>query len=355
MFEELHKRRKKAGHPPGTPEYTGENNLPTQISIITYNEKSCELKKNANPSDCILPPADSANITWVNVEGLRDVETIKQIAANFKLHPLTVEDILNIEQRSKVEEFDDYLFITIKVMQWHEKTTQFFTKQLGLILGKNFVLSFQEIDTTLFDSILTRLQSGSHQRLRKHGSDYLAYRLIDVVIDEYFVVLEGIGDVIEKVEERVIASPKPHSAKMIYKLKRQMLILRKAVWPMREAISHLLHVEDRFISPFTRVYLRDVYDHTVQAVDTLETFRDMLSSLLDMYLSSLTNRMNEIMKTLTIISTIFIPITALASIYGMNFIYIPGLKWPYSYPIIISVMVVIALSMLRYFRIKKWI
>lgn len=216
-------------------------------------------------------------------------------------------------------------------------------------------MSFHEHDSSRFHDIRKRLQGSANQRLRQHGSDYLAYRMIDAVVDEYFVVLEAQGDQIEKIEQRVITSPKPQTARTLYRLKRQMLLLRKVIWPMREAVSHLLYVEDELITSFTRVYLRDVYDHAMQAIDTLETFRDMLSSILDMYLSALTIRMNEIMKTLTIITTIFIPITALASIYGMNVPGVPLMHSPWAFMVILSLMIFMIMFMIVFFRKKRWI
>lgn len=355
MFSEVHKRAKKKGQPPGTAKYTGEHvtNEPV-ITVVNYSKHDFNENIGSHLED-VLPNVAEKGTTWVNVEGLHNSEMIAQLAKKFDIHPLTIEDILNIEQRPKVEEFDNYIFITLKMLLWHTKTANFSVRQLSIVLGKNFVLSFQELDTELFDNIHQRLKGNPTQPLRQHGSDYLTYRLIDAVIDEYFVVLEALGNQIEKIEEIIIAAPTPANSRTIYRLKRQMLLLRKAIWPMREALSHLMHVEDHLITKYTSLYLRDVYDHTVQAIDSVETFREMLSSMLDMYLSSLTNRMNEIMKTLTIITTIFIPITSIASIYGMNFHYMPELQWRYGYPFALGIMSVIAILMLIYFKRKKWI
>ncbi|MBA3660981.1 MAG: magnesium/cobalt transporter CorA [Gammaproteobacteria bacterium] len=354
MFSEEHQRAKKAGLPPGTLKFTGKqgDRLPS-VTIASYSPTHYEEKSGTHfsPDMEIL---HSPGAKWVNIEGLHDTQLIQEVATYFKLHPLTVEDILNIAQRPKIEEFEDYLFVILKVLDWQSKKTTFKVKQLSLILGKDFVLSFQEADTTRFDQIREKLH-GTSQRLREQGTDYLTYRLIDAVVDEYFVVLESIGDRIEQVEDKIIISPTPENAKTIYRLKRQMLILRKAIWPMREAVSHMLHIENEIISTSTRIYLRDVYDHTMQAIDTLETFREMLSSMLDMYLSGLTNRMNEIMKTLTVITTIFIPITAVASFYGMNFVDLPGIHTPWAWLIVFISMAGVAILMLFYFRAKKWL
>lgn len=355
MFSDIKVRAKKAGQAPGTAIYTGsEKAQPTVITAAVYDADHCKVTTSAKLAE-ILPAEKPTGITWINVAGLSDVDLIKQLSEKFNIHPLTIEDILNVEQRPKVEEFENYLFITLKILHWKDSTTTFSIEQLSIIVGKDFVLSFLISNTKLFDPILAKLQSTVSQGLRQQGADYLAYRLIDAIVDEYFVVLEGLGEQIEVVENHIIASPTPANSRAIYKLKGQVLLLRKAVWPMREAISHLLYAEDSLITKFTRVYLRDVYDHTMQAIDTIETFRDMLSSLVDMYLSGLTIRMNEIMKTLTIITTIFIPITALASIYGMNMAGIPLMKSPWAFTFVALMMLASVTFMVLYFKKKKWI
>lgn len=354
MFSEIRKRVKKAGKAPGTFTYTGEQRTkPPVVTVINYSPSDFYETSDIHIEACFPPEMARKGTTWVNIEGLNDIELIKNLTKRYNLHPLTVEDILNVEQRPKVEEFKNYLFITLKVLlkQGHAFTA----KQVSFILGNNFLLTFQELDTTLFDNIRIKLRSKTNQTLRKEGPDYLMYRLIDTIVDEYFVTLEELGDQIEEIEESIITNPTPQSARTIYKIKREMLLVRKAIWPMRELLSHLAHTENNRISKFTMIYLRDVYDHTVQAIDSLETFREMLSSMLDVYLSSITNRMNEIMKTLTIITTIFIPITALASVYGMNFHYIPGLDWQFGYIAVLGSMGLIAFCMLLYFKYKKWI
>lgn len=240
------------------------------------------------------------------------------------------------------------------MLSWDKKQKKFQIEQLSIILGKNYLLTFTEIRTSLFESILGKLRSGSVQRLREQGTDYLFYRVLDTVIDQYFIVLEELGEQIDEVENTVITAPKPQNTRTLYRLKRQTLMLRRAIWPMREVINHVAQSGEEFISSFSRLYLRDVYDHTMQAIDTIETYRDMLSSMLDMYLSSLTNRMNEIMKTLTIISTIFIPITFIASLYGMNFKYMPELYWQPGYHVTLGIMGTVVLTMLLYFKSRKW-
>jgi magnesium transporter len=354
MFSELRKGAQKVGLPPGTPTYTGSKKFKPRVTITNYSEHDFHEVTGEHLSDC-LGQQKELGITWVNIEGLSDLKLIDEIAKQYNLHPLTIVDILNVQQRPKIEEFDDYLFITLKKINWNDKKFTFSIEQVSFVLGKNFVLSFQEHTTPTFDTIRERLRSTTMQRLRQHDADYLFYRLLDAIVDQYFVVLEGMGERIENVEERIISAPTQQNSRTLYKLKRQMLLLRKAIWPMREVINHLSQAEETFVTPFTRIYLRDVYDHTVQAIDTIETFRDMLASMLDVYLSSLTNRMNEIMKVLTIISTIFIPITFIASVYGMNFVYMPELHQKLGYPTVLSVMFIVVIIMLVYFRRKKWI
>ncbi|OGT39822.1 MAG: magnesium and cobalt transport protein CorA [Gammaproteobacteria bacterium RIFCSPHIGHO2_12_FULL_36_30] len=355
MFDDLQQRVKKAGQAPGTAIYTGtQKDKKMVVTLTTFDANHCQVIADAS-IDQITAAQSSEQMMWISIDGLSDVDRIKNITEKFTIHPLTVEDILNVEQRPKVEEFENYLFITLKILNWNSKKLIFSVEQVSIIVGKKFVLSFLESGTNIFNPILEKLQMSGDQRLRQQTIDYLAYRLIDAIVDEYFIVLEGLGEQIETVESRIISSPTPQNARTIYRLKRQILVLRKAIWPMREAISHLLYAEEILITKNTRVYLRDVYDHTMQAIDTIETFRDMLSSMLDMYLSGLTIRMNEIMKTLTIITTIFIPITALASIYGMNLPNIPLMKSHWGFGSVAAMMVASITFMVIYFRKKKWI
>lgn len=354
MFRELRKRAKKVGQPPGTAVYTGKKKASeSQITALTYSPDDFKETKASTLQE-VLPTLKSPGVTWIHVEGLQNAALIEELAKAYDIHPLTIEDILNADQRPKVEEFENYLFITLKMLRWNDRKGTFSTEQISFVLGKDFLLSFQERENIYFKPIRERLKSSSNQRMRQQGSDYLAYRLMDTIVDYYFVVLEGLGDQIEQVEDMIIADPKPQNTRTIYRLKRQMMVIRKSIWPMREAISHLIQMEEIF-TPFTRIYLRDLYDHVVQAIDTVETCRDILSSMLDVYLSSLTNRMNEIMKTLTIIATIFIPITFIASFYGMNFQDMPELHWRHGYAMVIELMAMMTIAMLIYFRKKKWI
>ncbi len=355
MFPDLRKRVKKSGQPPGTLVYTGEKKVATpRLTALAYTEQTLAEASGSSLEDCLKVLELSGN-SWLHVEGLDDVALIAKIAEHYQLHPLTVEDILNVAQRPKVEEFDNYLFIILKTLTWDPKQLTFSIEQLSIIIGKDFLVSFQEGNTPLFKDIRQRMHTSNIQRMRQNGIDYLGYRLVDSVVDQYFVTLEGLGEQIESLEDKIITRPSPQNSQLIYRLKRQILALRKVVWPARQAINHLLQSDCPLISAFTHVYLRDVSDHINQVIDTLETFGDMSSSILDIYLSGLSYRMNEIMKVLTIIATIFIPITFLASIYGMNFKYMPELQWHWGYPAVLLVMFLVAVVMLIYFRRNKWI
>jgi len=261
---------------------------------------------------------------------------------------------MNTGQRPKMEDFGDYLFIVLKMLHYDEEEDETKTEQVSLILSSKFVISFQENEGDVFDSVRDRIRS-DRGRIRKMGVDYLAYSLIDAIVDNYFMVLEKIGEKIEDIEDEMVKNPTPEVLHTIHRLKRELIFLRKSVWPLREVISRLERWESPLIDKSIDIYLRDVYDHTIQVIDALETFRDMLSGMLDIYLSSVSNRMNEVMKVLTIIATIFIPLTLVAGIYGMNFKYMPELDWFWGYPMVYMIMLAIGVVMLIYFRKKKWL
>lgn len=355
MFSEIRKRSHKAGQPPGTPIYTGDaKTVMTHITVVAYTADEYYEKTGPSLVECLPSLKTKPVVTWVNVEGLNDVKLIEEIAKQYNLHPLTVEDILNVGQRSKIDEFDDYLFITLKTLQWDAAKKNFSMAELSLVVGADFLLSFQEQPSVIFDNIRERLRTIPQQIMRKQGTDYLAYRLMDIVVDQYFLVLEALGDQIEILEDSIITNPTREKARALYRLKNSILILRKAIWPIREVVNQLVKVPDKIIAPATQVYFRDLYDHTVQAIEGIETFREILSNMLDIYLSSLTNRMNEIMKVLTVIATIFIPVTFIASIFGMNFKYMPELQWKWGYPAVLGLMFCVIAGMIYYFKRKKW-
>ena len=353
MFSDLNNRAKKANQMPGTAVYMGDNPLlKPVITVFHYNAENCAVKENATLDECI---ATENNVTWIHVEGLHDVEMIKALAEKFQIHPLTVEDILNVGQRPKVDDYDNYSFITLKSLDWIDKKASLSVSQLAIFFNKNCVITFQDTHSNSIDVIRERFKSGAALQTRKNGSDYLVYRLIDSVIDNYFVALESIGEKIESIEDQIMDAPTRKNSRIIYRLKRQMLLLRKVIWPLREVLSHLLYGENAVISKSTRVYMRDAYDHISQAIDTVETFRDILASLLDMYLSGLTMKTNDIIKTLTIITTIFIPITAIASIYGMNVNGVPLMKSTWGFDEVALLMILSVIVMVIFFRRKKWL
>jgi magnesium transporter len=253
-----------------------------------------------------------------------------------------------------MEDYGDYLYVVVKMLHDKGKTGQVEAEQVSLIIGPNFVFSFQEGEGDVFEPIRERIRNGKG-RLRKMGADYLAYSLLDAIVDYYFVILEKLGERVEFLEEELVTNPKTQTLQEIHHLKREMIFLRKAVWPLREVIGALERGESPLIQKGTSLYLRDVYDHTIQAIDTVETFRDMVSGMLDIYLSSVSNRLNAVMKVLTIIATVFMPLTFLAGVYGMNFKYMPELEWRWGYPLVWAVMIGIGGVMLIYFKRKKWL
>jgi magnesium transporter len=344
---------KMAGLPPGTLIHIGERKTEKpRITIIDYGEAQFEEKEAKKIEEC-FPFKDKPTVTWINVDGIHQVEIIEKLGSHFGLHPLLLEDILNTEQRPKMEDFGDYIFVVLKMLYYDGKGDEIEAEQVSLILGSNFVISFQEREGDVFDPVRERIRQGKG-RIRQAGADYLAYVLLDAIVDSCFLILETLGERIEETEQQLATNPTPETVQLIRKLKREMIILRKSVWPLREVVSGLERCESVLIQESTDAYLRDVYDHTIQVMDTVESLRDMVSGMLDIYLSSISNRMNEIMKVLTIFAALFIPLTFVAGIYGMNFRYMPELGWHWGYPMILIVMASIAAGMLTYFRRKKW-
>lgn len=296
---------------------------------------------------------DPSMTTWINVDGISDAKTVEAMGLHFDLHPLLLEDVMNTDQRPKMEDYDDHLFFVVKVLFMGNGSGRIEADQVSFVLGKGYIVSFQERRSDLFNSVLDRLRVGK-SRLRREGADYLLYSLVDVIVDNYFVVLEVLGDHLEAIDDRLISSARAETLRSIQKMKKDLIYLRKSVWPLREMLSSLERGESQLISNTLRIYFRDIYDHSIHAIDTIETLRDMLSGMLDIYLSSVSNRLNEVMKVLTIISTIFIPLTFIAGVYGMNFKNIPEIGWVFGYPAILLLMALVSLAMLYYFKRKKW-
>ena len=343
---------KKAGLPPGTLIHVGEKKLESvRIGLIDYNEEEIELRELKSIDEC-FPYLDRSSITWVNIDGLHDIEVINKIGSHFDLHPLVLEDILNTEQRPKLDDMDEYLFVVAKMIYYNPDNNQVKFEQISIVFGKNFVLTFQEDAGDVFDPVRERLRKGKG-RIRKMGADYLMYTLLDALVDSYYNVLERIGDRVENLEDDLMESPEPETLQVIHNMKRELVFLRRSVWPIREIIGSLERGESDLISDVTKIFYRDVYDHTIQVIDTIETCRDIVSGMMDLFLSSVSNRMNEVMKMLTVIATIFIPLTFIAGIYGMNFEFMPELKLHWGYPAVWGVMVVIGILMLVWFKKKK--
>jgi len=325
-----------------------------KITILDYDERDFQEVEIRAVDEC-FPFRDKPTVTWINVEGIPQVEILERLGDCFGLHHLVLEDISTPDQRPKMEDYGDYIYTVLKMLYYNDKSNEVVTEQISLILSPNLVISFQEgKEGDVFGPIRERIRS-EKGRIRKMGADYLAYSLVDSIVDNYFTILEKLGEKIEFLEEELVANPTPETVQSIHGLKREMIFLRKSVWPLREVVSGLERGESSLIQESTRIYLRDVYDHTIQVMDSVETFRDMLSGMLDIYLSSISNRMNEIMKVLTIIATIFIPLTFVAGVYGMNFRYMPELEQPWAYPLVLFLMLAVGLLMVFYFRKKRWL
>jgi magnesium transporter len=354
------KTSKTAGLPPGTLVHVGDKKTEkVKMTIMDYDESQFQERECKKIDECFIFK-DTPTVTWVNIDGIHQVDIIESIGKTFNIHPLVLEDILNTGQRPKYEDFDDYIFIVLKMLYYDEKEKVVKTEQVSLILCQNMVISFQETEGDVFNQIRERIRSGKG-RIRKMGADYLAYVLLDAIVDGYFIILEKFGERIEGMEEELITEPKHETLQTIHALKREMIFLRKSVWPLREVVSGLERGESPLIKESTHIYLRDVYDHTIQVIDSIETYRDMTSGMLDLYLSSISNRMNEVMKVLTIIATIFIPLTFIAGIYGMNFnpdkspLNMPELNWYWGYMSAWTAMAIVGIIMIIYFRRRKWL
>jgi magnesium transporter len=344
----------KTGMAPGKMVFIGDRKKEkAYIDVINYDNIMLNEQKHVSLNQC-KEFSKASGVTWINVNGIHDIGLIEALGEYFELHPLTLEDIVNTSQRIKIEEYPDYLFIVLKMISFNEAANRIEFEHVSLILGETYVISFQENEGDVFDGVRNRIRSAKG-RIRTMKADYLAYSLMDAVVDHYFLAAERIGDLIEDIDDQILAEPKPEDIKEIHRLKRNILNLRKAVWPLREEIGAIEKSEFATIRQETKVFWRDLYDHTIQIIELVETFRDILGGMHDTYLSSMSNRMNEIMKMLTIIATIFIPLTFIVGVYGMNFEYMPELKWPWGYYMIWGVMLTLSIGLLIYFKRKKWI
>lgn len=359
MITSVQKLSQKAGLPPGTAVHVGERKSDkVTVSLFDYESETLRSLTVDNLEEC-LAYRNSSTVTWMHVDGLHDAKKIEEIGQLFDLHPLTIEDILNTSQRPKLDLFEKYIYLVIRVPFYDAIDKLIYLEQVSFILADNFLLTFQEQPDDTFDPVRERLRT-SKGRLRTMGADYLTYTLIDTVIDSHFRVLEEISEDLETIEEELATQPSRETLSSIHSLKREMILLRKSVWPLRETINRMLRDDVPFIEERNRMFFQDLYDHTIQVLDTVETYRDLISGMLDIYLSVASNQMNEIMKMLTLYATIFIPLTFIAGLYGMNFnaekspYNMPELNWFYGYPFALGLMAAVGIGLLVYFKRKKW-
>ena len=347
-------RSKKTGLPPGTVVHIGERRREhAKITVMDYDEAGCRETTFVEAAACGAYRG-AATTTWINVDGVHDTGVLETLGGQFEVSGLILEDIANTRQRPKFEEQDGRLFVVLKMISYDEVKAALVTEQVSLLLMRGVVLTFQEDVGDVFDPIRERIRGGKG-RVRRSGAEFLFYLLVDAVVDHYFIVLERLGERIELLQEAVAANPTEEVLREIHRLKREVLELRRAVWPLREVIGELRASESQVLGKELGPFLRDVSDHVFHVLDTTETYREMASSMVDIYLSSMSNRMNAVMKVLTIIATIFIPLTFVAGVYGMNFDHMPELGWKWGYPAVLGVMAAVAGIMLIYFRRKRWL
>jgi magnesium transporter len=346
-------RNTSSGLPPGTLiKQMDSPNTPTQITLYEFNETFFEERDLLSIVDAKKSIDNNQTIKWIDVDGIHQPKDIAEIGKYFNIHPLTQEDIMSTDQRPKFEEYPNYTVATFRMLSYD---TNIQSEQLTVVLFPNVVLTFQESNASdAFNVIRDRLRN-SKGRVRKMGADYLSYVLIDAVVDTYFGILEKIGERVEGLENEVLLSPEKHTMNNIHSLKRELIYLRKSVWPMRELLSSMQRSDSELYNEPVKLYIRDVYDHTVRLIETIESYHDLLNGLMDLYLSNLSNKTNEVMKILTIISAIFIPITFIAGVYGMNFEHMPELHTTYGYAFALALMIGVAVGMIYYFKRKNWL
>jgi magnesium transporter len=352
---QIKQRSLKAGLPPGTPVHIGTRlSEHARVTVFHYDSEHWEEREIQRGEEC-RQYLNKPGVTWINVDSVHEVDLMTDIGKVFDLHPLMLEDILNTDQRPKLEDYGDKLYVVLKMMSIKPETKELCIEQMSLILMNNLVLTFQEREGDEFNPIRQQIRNHS-PKIRKMGADYLAYALIDLAVDNYFVVLEDLGDEIETMENQLIEDPSPAVLKELHRVRSEIIYLRKALWPLRELVGGLQRLETGLMQPEIRqLYLRDTYDHTIHIIDTVETFRDLIGGLMDIYLSNLSNRINMQMRVLSIIATLFMPLTFITGVYGMNFTHMPGLHSPWGFPLIMLFMAGVVAFMLRWFRKQDWI
>ncbi|HMO01536.1 MAG TPA: magnesium/cobalt transporter CorA [Oligoflexia bacterium] len=353
-------RKKKKLKAPGTEAgsliHTGESRLEAvKISVFSYDQNECA-ELTTNVVEEAVKFAAAREYAWLNIDGVHNIQLVNDICERYNVHSLAREDILNVNQRAKLDDYGSHLFVTLRCLEYQNALESIAGEQLSLILTSRFVLSFGERPGDPFDVIRDRLRNNKGL-IRSQGVDYLAYTLIDIVVDRYFFVLELLGDKIESIEEVVLRGIEGQEGiiKRIYDIKRETIMARKVVWPLREMLAHLERSGSPLITPQVKIFLRDVYDHTIHLLDTVEGYRDMSTGILEIYLASVSYKLNDVLRVLTVISTIFIPLTFIVGVYGMNFEYMPELTWRWGYFGIWFIMIGIAVGMLCYFKRRGWI
>lgn len=350
----IRRRSKPAGAMPGTIVHTGERRVEhLTFDVVYYNETEFEEYHPASLEEC-FPFEGEGHTSWLNVDGLHDTQKITRLGELARLHPLVIEDIANTVQRPKVEDYDDRLYIVMRMLRANAETGEIEEEQLSLVLGPQSLISVQEAPGDVFDSVRERIRSGKG-KIRQRGPDYLAYALMDAVVDEYFAIVEALSDRLERIEDSVLEDPTRSDMASLYRLRGELLVVRKAIYPLREIFNTLIRDEIELISAETRLFLRDTYDHAVQVIESVETLRDVVTSLMELYLSNVSMRMNEIMKVLTVVGTVFIPLTFIVGVYGMNFRFMPELDLPWAYPTLWGIMILLAGGMLIHFHRRGWL
>jgi magnesium transporter len=354
MPESLSLSSEKAGLPSGSLVHVGEvHEYENRISVIDYSKSTIE-KRTVKAIADILPYKQTDTVTWVNIEGLTDVSIIDAIGRHFDIHSLVLEDILNTHQRPKLEDYNDYLYIVLKALALGHNGFIVEYEQISVLILNKFVFTFKEKPDAIFDPILSQLDN-EKSRLRNLGTDYLAYVIMDTVVDEYFALQDALDELIESVEDDLLTNPSVQTLSTIQKIKRELIFLRRTVSPLRELLANIQRSESTLIQERTKRYFADVYDHAIRVIEAMESYRDLITGMMDIYLSSVSNKMNETMKVLTVFASIFIPLTFIAGVYGMNFEYMPELKWRWAYPVLWVVFVGISVFLLSYFKRKKWL
>jgi len=355
MRHRLKTMTRQAGKPLDALEYTGDAPaVATTVATMVYGPQGATMT-GPDSGETLLPlPVTDGEKMWIDVAGLHQPETIRRVGGIFGVHPLILEDIVQVGQRPKLEDMEDYLFLVTKSWRYDPQAKTLSESQISFVLGRQALATFREGEAPAFDAVRTRIAAG-RGRVRGMGADYLLYALLDAVVDEHFVCLEKVGEDIEDLGDKLLANPEPADLEVIHKLKRETIYLRKSIWPLREVISRLAEGESELLSPQTRLYYRDLYEHVIQIMDTVEGLLDIVGGMVDIYLSTISFRLNAIMKVLTLISTLFMPMTFVAGVYGMNFQFMPELAWPLGYPMALGIMLCMSGGLFGFFKWKKWI